>query len=648
MARPPRPARRRTDDPGPIEDALFPTSQTAVSPSGQPSPFGTPAPVGQGPPPPAAPEPTPAPAPSEAKPATTIEVGRFDASDFDLPIGKLVLQRKDDMELDANAARRVIIERLGADQMNGDAQRVAKMIVQGLPDEAMNEGVVRALDLRPYLQVFLDHPYKTVKIGQTAPSMVDAAPLMKRQQDEASRFARDQAISLEIDDEKAIAEQTAEVQKFDQKEVGLAPAARLLPAAENRAAAGITDEEAYTAVTGSEWDPSSDFGFTPDPVRFSQAELEEALDLGRLDFGGIMSEEDAANDEEAKRAREAGLPVPPKHEFMFEMDKQLSTVGGRYGRAVVGTRDLSLRETLKYPTTLNRQDTLKLQQSLERAGYYDQLGEGATYDPGDNLDENTQKAWSKLMLDSKRANTPINELLRQRMTSYFEGPGYLSSLKQSEVRRLQIDLANAGYFDELQGFTGYRPGKADDPATVAAWSIATREAKRLGQPVREVMMGRAEETALARTEYEQDVRGARRRAMLDSDFGQVFDVADESAQSEVGRDLTRGERILVQQFVAQLQRKRREDVVSAPVSRPEGGYGLEGTEPITPDSYLGYDESDIDRYVREHLKPEEKEISYRNLRQAALERFGGVSDKLLAANRAAINPTVVSDASTQR
>jgi hypothetical protein len=118
-------------------------------------------------------------------------------------------------------------------------------------------------------------------------------------------------------------------------------------------------------------------------------------------------------------------------------------------------------------------------------------------------------------------------------------------------------------------------------------------------------------------------------------------VANDYARSMIGRDLTGSELLELNAYLGSLSRKRIEQFVRSPVFTAENPAPELGTMPDERPMTEGYATSgsdDVQLYLRDRFAPEERESNYRNLRQAAFDRFGGASPERIAEARRAINP----------
>lgn len=112
-----------------------------------------------------------------------------------------------------------------------------------------------------------------------------------------------------------------------------------------------------------------------------------------------------------------------------------------------------------------------------------------------------------------------------------EAMSYVQTLKPEEVHSLQLKLAAAGYFDQLDNGGTYLDGDAFDLATNAAWKLLLTDTIKQNRPA-DAVLGEKLKT------YRTQVRDARLRQLSRFDPTYARAVADDYAQSAIGSNLT--------------------------------------------------------------------------------------------------------------
>lgn len=115
--------------------------------------------------------------------------------------------------------------------------------------------------------------------------------------------------------------------------------------------------------------------------------------------------------------------------------------------------------------------------------------------------------------------------------STLDATNYLFNLTPAEVKKVQLRLASAGYFDRLPNGGAYLEGDALDTNTVDAWKLLVTDAVKLNKPAYEVL-GQAAST------YREALRKERLGQLTQFDPNYSATLANEYAQSKIGKDLT--------------------------------------------------------------------------------------------------------------
>ena len=114
--------------------------------------------------------------------------------------------------------------------------------------------------------------------------------------------------------------------------------------------------------------------------------------------------------------------------------------------------------------------------------------------------------------------------------SVSEVVGSLKENSPTQIETLQRNMAAAGYFDRT-GATSYAKGEWNDEATFAAWSLLVSDSVKQGQSIPKVL-------GAASRDYRKQVRAERLAGVSELDPSYTRVLADDWAQSVLGRRLS--------------------------------------------------------------------------------------------------------------
>lgn len=126
---------------------------------------------------------------------------------------------------------------------------------------------------------------------------------------------------------------------------------------------------------------------------------------------------------------------------------------------------------------------------------------------------------------------------------------YLNTLDQKEVATLQRKMAAAGYFDRTRSGNGYLEGDATDTVTKEAWRLLLTDSMKANRPVTLIIAENARN-------YRQTVQRERLRNVAATDPTYVQVTANDWAQRQIGRNLTKQELNELNTFLTNLTRDR--------------------------------------------------------------------------------------------
>lgn len=152
-----------------------------------------------------------------------------------------------------------------------------------------------------------------------------------------------------------------------------------------------------------------------------------------------------------------------------------------------------------------------------------------------------------------------------KVLSPMEALLYPQQQSPEAVRRLQINLANAGYFDQIEGGNMVDWGDPFDPATMAAWKLAlTDQMKRGDVSLTKLLVDRSKT-------YRENMRTERLKALPELNRDYVRLDADTLAESYLGRRLTGSEFTNLMDYLNGLRTERAGYVASAE-DNPRAGF----------------------------------------------------------------------------
>lgn len=285
------------------------------------------------------------------------------------------------------------------DQQRRDA---AAVIVTSLPEVLWTEGVLDAIDVRPYLEA-LD--------GKKVRHWVDRRWMIDNEGEEVlqtSSWLEAENVRLRDELSKGLPGISIEQREARLDELMAYDSGRggFMPTGAEGAATGAVD------ANGELLDPLGTTGTVNNPqLFFREDEMRIALQSGRTDLMGLV---DMEQNEQAELGG-GQFNVPVEHNS-FHWDGEDRGAGGPTsgGRG----KTLSAGAALNYLSTLSEQEVRNMQLKLANAGYYDRVENGAYFVEGYAYDQATRQAWQLLLTDSIQQNKPVTQVLGRNMRDY--------------------------------------------------------------------------------------------------------------------------------------------------------------------------------------------------------------------------------------
>lgn len=178
---------------------------------------------------------------------------------------------------------------------------------------------------------------------------------------------------------------------------------------------------------------------------------------------------------------------------------------------------------------------------------------------------------------------PGVDRVRQRTLNAADAMDWITNLSEEEVATLQVNLAKAGYFEQLQGFTKYESGYQYDPATQAAWQLALTDSVKQKKPLPQILA----ERAVAETKRRKDQFAA-------FSTSNSRKAANQMAIDAIGRELDPEEYEMVRSFLIDLRVKRSNAVTGI------DDMSWQNTETVQ----TGYSQDDVATAVEQAVTPE--------------------------------------------
>lgn len=357
------------------------------------------------------------------------------------------------------------------------AALIADAIVKGLGPEAnvgdieggaIDVGIIKNLDLRPYLQLVREQPNRRFKTEQWGTDDRDAISqgrvneLITALDAEATRVAGAAAAEIGV---------TSEI-GYSTSEVGVSPQGRLATVGQTAGAAQDPVAAAIATLNGgtsAEWEnPTFDEGQWRQIAGMKQSVFDQIIDA-EIDFN-----------------ENAGTPGVMRTGIVLDGTGYPT---GSSGQPV--TRKLSLQGALGWLARQDAETVASMQEKMAAAGYFNQVGQNYIW--GDADDEATYNAWQMVLLESYQQNVPVDQILvkkaaearkiqRQQMLNTWGAPdanrirtaanvmaadAIGRELRDDEFEKLQAYLTNL-VEDRADDLTG-----ADDTSWRNEYSIST-------------------------------------------------------------------------------------------------------------------------------------------------------------------------------
>ncbi len=253
---------------------------------------------------------------------------------------------------------------------------VANLIYYGLPEGVVTAELVKAIDIRPFLNVS-----RSVAVEQDNSDAIAAV-------DKLIGIANAEVSFVET----FISTTSSKPFQFGASgtTVGLGP---IIPFREIKATTNTTDAGQVAATyQGAAGLMRPDI--TADQLRsaFIQSYSTDVMDVIQLE----------------QSYTEQGMTIAPT-------SLQMNTISARGGQSSVGAKvRYSIPEAANYLLDQSHKPSsiLQAQKNLAAAGYFDMSEMG--YTPGDALDPETVKAWRAMLADSVKTGLPVDQLLRDK------------------------------------------------------------------------------------------------------------------------------------------------------------------------------------------------------------------------------------------
>jgi hypothetical protein len=210
-------------------------------------------------------------------------------------------------------------------------------------------------------------------------------------------------------------------------------------------------------------------------------------------------------------------------------------------------------------------DQWTLQTVAEKA---DELGVDFRYDMGETEMALAPGEGARRRTGRPGADRRNDTAIRKKSLNSMQMLEYMQSLPPSEVANLQEKMANAGYYDQI-GNGNYLPGDPLDDNTVRAFQTLMLEVGQTGQSM-PVVLGKK----LA--EYRMGVRNQRMSQLEASDPNKIRSMANDYAQTVIGRDLTPDMEASLEQHLKSLVRDRAGYVAGSTRNSGDGPLPSEG------------------------------------------------------------------------
>lgn len=347
-------------------------------------------------------------------------------------IAEDVLVRSGELPIDRSRAAEVIAARIRAlappergglmgffaldmtlNEPEADASNeLAQLIASSLEGEALDEAVVTAMDLRPYLALVARFPNKSfryrrgggldrdVDVARNAQVVLDRYTAVATKQIREN-FSR----NVPTDRRQGIVDSEL---RYSDSQSGLDPLVRLNERTVDEQGQSQTGWE---SVSGGIYEDSTDV-----PI-FNLGEQEA--------WRAVAGEEQSWIDE------------VPAENLRITMESAQDRGGSRL-------KMMSLTQARQYLDQLTDNQYRDWQRKMYQAGYYDKVGAG--FVEGDRFDRATDQAWQLLLLESFKGNQPI---MNQLATSYETRKQRLDQRWMETMRNEFLPMADAISLDVI-------------------------------------------------------------------------------------------------------------------------------------------------------------------------------------------------------
>lgn len=290
---------------------------------------------------------------------------------------------------------------------------LAQLIVSALPPDALDDGVIRSVDLRPFLSTVGRFPSKRFRFRRPMAPDVDVTladsvePYLTAINETATESIRSRMAqaSVPVDQRDAFVEVEL---RYEEARAGLDPSSRFEQTTTGEEGA---PQAGWEGVSGGIFEDSTDV-----PI-FNLGEQEA--------WRAVAGEEQSWIDE------------VPAENLRITMETAQDRGGSRL-------KMMSLTQARQYLDQLTDNQYRDWQRKMYQAGYYDKVGAG--FVEGDRFDRATDQAWQLLLLESFKGNQPI---MNQLATSYETRKQRLNQRWMETMRNEFLPMADAISLDVI-------------------------------------------------------------------------------------------------------------------------------------------------------------------------------------------------------
>ena len=293
------------------------------------------------------------------------------------------------------------VGRIHDETVKAELDGMAQAIVWSLTDAEMFEEVVTNLDLRPYVKFFADHPDAKFRTEQwdTGQRAETRNVILAGLQDEV----RVAALGIQSDTDRTPEQRDATVkayQDFDPKVAGRKIEQHINKrVGEIEQTPGITPEGAEQEL----FDPDDPYGLLDEVA--GERYVYPVEHFQQLMEGGFIETLEQLSAAEADEYEASGVQgfVP------FTTGETMTLPSGEQW-----TRKFNALDAASWIHDLPEDQVIKIQHSLEAAGYFDSNDGQLAYDEGYSQDKVTRDAWKKALFDAATSRKPMPEFLAER------------------------------------------------------------------------------------------------------------------------------------------------------------------------------------------------------------------------------------------